>query len=175
MKRVAAMSLATLAALLILAACSTDPQAGVTTPVHPVAGSNSAASNAAPADTVPNPTAPSAIDPGDQPIGCVHEAGTGDLATDLMATWSFAYNATPWNYTFQPDGTATGHQGVDYEGPSPVEFETTWVLADNTVTLEGLRGPEVLIFRGEEADGWRVARNEGSTGDIWRRCPTPPD
>ena len=47
-------------------------------------------------------------------------AGSGTLADDIVATWQFAYNASPWSYTFRADGRGRGTQksGIVGERPS---------------------------------------------------------
>lgn len=105
-----------------------------------------------------------------QPEPCKHQAGTGDLATDIVATWFFLFNASPWTITVAADGTAQGIAGSDIVGTTPREFEADWNLQASELTIVGMHshGPASVTFFDETDAGWRVGN--AASPDFWRRC-----
>lgn len=128
-------------------------------------------SSIAPVSTPP-PTASFGGEPQSEPRPepCEHLTGSGELAGDIVATWFFTLNASPWSITLMADGTARGTAGSDIVGATPQQFDAEWSLGGTELTILGMHslGPDSIVFFDETEAGWRVGNP--ASPDYWRRC-----
>jgi len=157
-----------LATLLVIGACGGDAVefGDVDEPI--VAIAEDKITDTAVADPAPITTL-TAVPVERVPLDCnPHVNGTGDLAQDLLGTWRFVSNVSPWNITLFEDGSASGIRGTDMFGHPTTWFESEWTLEGNVLTMETPQADfNEFVFVEDAEFGWRFA---GSLSLGWRRC-----